>query len=134
LRSTIALTLALGATFAPNAWADPAPLPRAEAAIAARSQVPAPVRSNPDEQTAGHLQTGSPSSPAATLGRPNPDQQGSDVAVSQGVVALGSAGARGPGGMRGRGPNPAGSMFEHTPAPPPAIAQAPFHWGDAAIG
>jgi hypothetical protein len=48
-----ALTLALAATAAPCAWADPAPLARAEAAIAARQTPASPVvRPNADQQPA----------------------------------------------------------------------------------
>lgn len=47
-----ALALALAATAAPCAWADPAPLARAEAAIAARQTPASPVvRPNADQQS-----------------------------------------------------------------------------------
>ena len=48
--AAVAMTLALSACLAPIASADPAPLARAEAAVAA-SHSGAPVQPNPDEQT-----------------------------------------------------------------------------------
>ena len=49
--AAVAITLALTASLAPTASADPAPLARAEAAITA-THGSAPVRPNPDQQTA----------------------------------------------------------------------------------
>ena len=51
IRGTIALAAALTASLAPAAWADPAPLAKAEATIAANSQSSTTVRPNPDQQT-----------------------------------------------------------------------------------
>ncbi len=52
--AAVVITLALTASFAPVAAADPAPLDRAEAAIAA-AHSSIPVRPNPDDQTVGSL-------------------------------------------------------------------------------
>lgn len=70
----IALAAVLTASVAPNAWADPAPLAKAEAAIAANSQAATAVRPNPDQQSAGVALTGS-AAQTATVVQPNPDQQ-----------------------------------------------------------
>jgi hypothetical protein len=60
IRGTIALAAALTASLAPAAWADPAPLAKAEARIAANSQSSTAVQPNPDEQTASNA----PATPA----------------------------------------------------------------------
>jgi hypothetical protein len=73
--SAIALTLALGATVAPSASADPGPLARAEAAIAAQNQAGVAVRANPDEQVAGTRPNSPPSPRPVKVVLPNPDQQ-----------------------------------------------------------
>ncbi|HET7047360.1 MAG TPA: hypothetical protein VFI54_03745 [Solirubrobacteraceae bacterium] len=68
----VAITLAVVAA----AWADPAPLARAEAGSAASGAAGAAVRSNPDEQTNG-LTRATPSRPSVTTSvvRPNPHEQ-----------------------------------------------------------
>jgi hypothetical protein len=54
--AAVVLSLALTTSLAPTASADPAPLARAEAAIAATQSSP-PVRPNPDEQSANAAAT-----------------------------------------------------------------------------
>jgi hypothetical protein len=67
--AAVVITLALTASLASTASADPAPLARAEAAIAAAHNSPPVVRPNPDEQAAiAAAHTGVPVGP-------NPDQQ-----------------------------------------------------------
>jgi hypothetical protein len=74
--AAVALTLALTASLASTASADPAPLARAEAAIAAaRSSAPV-VRPNPDEQAA--IAAARSSAPVV---RPNPDEQAAIAAA-----------------------------------------------------
>jgi hypothetical protein len=75
ISGVIALAAVLTASVAPNAWADPAPLAKAEAAIAANSQAATAVRPNPDQQPTGVALTGSAPAQTATVVRPNPDQQ-----------------------------------------------------------
>ena len=68
--AVIATTLALTASLASTAIADPAPLARVEATIAATQSSAPVVRPNPDEQAAiaaAHNPT--------PIVRPNPDQQ-----------------------------------------------------------
>lgn len=52
--AAVAITLALAASLAPTASADPAPLAQAEAAIAATQGSPL-VRPNPDEQAVANI-------------------------------------------------------------------------------
>lgn len=56
ITAAVVISLALTSSLAPIASADPAPLTRAEAAIAATQPSP-PVRPNPDEQTANAAAT-----------------------------------------------------------------------------
>ena len=107
----IALTLALGATCAPGAWADPRPLAKAEAAIAAHSPAGLAVRANPDEQIAATRPTSPPSRQPTDVVLPNPDQQAPAVKP----VVYGSP---------------------KTPATLVRVVSPTggFDWGDAAIG
>jgi hypothetical protein len=57
IRGTIALAAALTASLAPAAWADPAPLAKTEARIAANSQSGTAVQPNPDEQIPSNAPT-----------------------------------------------------------------------------
>jgi hypothetical protein len=132
IRSTIALAVALTAGLAPAAWADPAPLARAEATIAANSQSNTALRPNPDQQTA----TG------ATA-----DSGPCSEVCSGGARSYGSA------SLRSRTPDDSGATLPHDSRPrwlaapslysapdsPPAAVRRPthnggFHWGDAGIG
>ena len=137
-RTTAALviTLALTASLASTASADPAPLARAEAAIAAAHSSPPVGRPNPDEQAAIAAAHSSPpvgrpnpdeqaaiaaahSSPP--VGRPNPDEQAAIAAAHSGVPV---------------GPNPhqqaAGSPSRTTVHV--TASNRGFDWGDAGIG
>jgi hypothetical protein len=71
-----ALAVAVALAVVAAAWADPAPLARAEAGSAANGAASAAVRSNPDEQTIG-LTRATPSRPSVTTSvvRPNPHEQ-----------------------------------------------------------
>jgi hypothetical protein len=104
IRGTIALAAALMASLAPAAWADPAPLAKPEAAIAANSQSSAAVRPNPDEQTASNA----PAITEASCG---------DVCSGHGYGAL-NVSTRTVPSVR-------------TPA---AGSSSGFDWGDAGIG
>jgi hypothetical protein len=70
------LAFAVALVVVPAAWADPAPLARAEAGIAASGAASAAVRSNPDEQTIG-LTRATQSRPSVTTSivRSNPHEQ-----------------------------------------------------------
>jgi hypothetical protein len=117
-----ALTLALAAAAAPCALADPAPLAKAEAAIAARQtpvvgpnadeqalltnvtplapkQAASPgVRSNPDEQPAAGLGAGTLATRVARVGAPAGGFDWRDAEIGAGasllLVGIGLAGAR----------------------------------------
>jgi hypothetical protein len=78
--AAVALTLALTASLASTASADPAPLARAEAAIAAARGSAPVVRPNPDEQAA--IAAARSSAPVV---RPNPDEQAAFAAARSGV-------------------------------------------------
>ena len=132
IRGTIALAAALTATLAPAAWADPAPLAKAAAAIAANSQSSTAVRPNPDQQTV----TGAPASPGPCS-----------------EVCSGGAGSYGLASQRSSTPAESGATLTHDSRPqavavhsrpstsstPPTVVRVVthnggFHWGDAGIG
>ena len=74
--AVIATTLALTASLASTAIADPAPLARVEATIAATQSSAPVVRPNPDEQAAIAAARNS-----APVVRPNPDEQAAIAAA-----------------------------------------------------
>ena len=132
VRGTIALAAALTASLAPAAWADPAPLAKAEATIAANSQSNTTVRPNPDEQTV----TGATANPGPC----------SEV-CSGGAESYGSA------SQRSGTPDESGATLPHDSRPrwaaapslystastPPTVVRVVthnggFHWSDAGIG
>jgi hypothetical protein len=132
IQGGVALAAALSASLAPAAWADPAPLAKAEATIGANSQSNTVVRPNPDEQT-------------GTGANPNPGP------CSE--VCSGGAGSYGSASQRSRTPDESGATLPHDSRPrslaapslhsttstQPAIVRvvthnAGFHWGDAGIG
>ena len=132
IRGTIALAAALTASLAPAAWADPAPLAKAEATIAANSQSNTAVRPNPDEQTV-----------TGATANPGPCSE----------VCSGGAGSYGSASQRSRTPDESGATLPHDSRPrrlaapslystastPPAVVpvvthNGGFHWGDAGIG
>jgi hypothetical protein len=114
--AAVVITLALTASLASTASADPAPLARAEAAIAAAHNSPPVVRPNPDEQAAIAAAHNSP-----PVVRPNPDEQAAIAAAHTGVPV---------------GPNPdqqtAGSPSQTTVHV--TASNRGFDWGDAGIG
>jgi hypothetical protein len=118
-RTTVAavITLALAASFAPTAAADPAPLNQAEAAIAAAHNG-VPARPNPDEQTVGSLSR----SPQLT------EKQVKAIADLQRAAA--QTGLH-PGVF---GPNPPRADNVGTGAPDSTNSNRGFDWGDAGIG
>jgi hypothetical protein len=71
-----ALVVAVAVALVPAAWADPAPLARAEAGSAVSGAASAAVRPNPDEQTI-RLTRATLSRPSVTTSgvRPNPNEQ-----------------------------------------------------------
>jgi hypothetical protein len=112
------ITLALAASFASTAAADPAPLNQAEAAIAAAHDG-VPARPNPDEQTAGSLSR----SPQLT------QKQVKAIADLQSAAA--QTGLH-PGVF---GPNPPqASNFATGAAQSTSSTNRGFDWGDAGIG
>ena len=129
IRGTISFAAALTAVLAPAAWADPAPLAKAPATIAANSQSSTAVRPNPDEQTV----TGA----TANTG---PCSE----------VCSGGAGSYGPASQRSSTPAEPSATLPHDSQPQavalPSTASGPptvvrvvthnggFHWGDAGIG
>jgi hypothetical protein len=114
--ASIVITLALGASFAPTAAADPAPLNRAEAEIAAaHSSIPAP---NPDKQPLSSL----PRSPRLT------EKQVKALADLQRAAV--QAGLH-PGVF---GPNPSRVSNTGTGAAHITASNRGFDWGDAGIG
>jgi hypothetical protein len=116
--AAVVITLALTASLAATASADPAPLARADAAIAA-THGSAPVRANPDQQTAT----------AATTYR-GPCSE----------ICSGSAGSYGSTGQPARTPVQGGATLPHDTASlaPTVVRVVPhsggFDWGDAGIG
>ena len=116
--AAVAITLALTASLAPIASADPAPLARAEAAITATHARPL-VRPNPDEQTAR----------AATT-YPGPCSE----------VCSGGAGSYGSTSQLATTPDKSGATLPNgTASPAPAVVRVVTHsggfdWGDAGIG
>jgi len=119
----IALAAALIVTVAPAAWADPPPLAKAEAAIAANSQARPAVRPNPDEQVASarpaHVAVPVAPSPAI---QPNPDEQAA-------ITATQSTGPHFEVIDNG------GYGFSNTPATIVRVTTpGGFDWGDAGIG
>ncbi len=116
--AAVAITLALTASLAPIASADPAPLAPAEVAIAA-THGSGPVGPNPDQQTAS----------AATT-YPGPCSE----------ICSGSAGGYGSTSQPARTPNEAGATVTHgTANPAPTVVRVVtqsggFDWRDAGIG
>jgi hypothetical protein len=130
IRGTIALAAALAASLAPAAWADPAPLAKAEATIAANSQSSTAVRPNPDEQTASDA----PAITGASCG---------DVCSGHGYgpvsVTIRAPATTAPCGdvCSGHGYGPVNVSTRAIPSVRPPSAAAPssgFDWGDAGIG
>jgi hypothetical protein len=78
--AAVVITLALTASLASTASADPARLARAEAAIAAAHRSAPVVRPNPDEQAA--IAAAHSSAPVV---RPNPDEQAAIAAAHRSV-------------------------------------------------
>jgi hypothetical protein len=118
-RTTVAVVimLALAASFAPTAAADPAPLNQAEAAIAAaHSGIPA--RPNPDEQTAGSLSR----SPQLTKKQVKAIAELQSAAVHAGLH---------PGVF---GPSRSQASKVGTDAAHITSSNRGFDWGDAGIG
>ena len=114
--TAVVITLALTGSLASTASADPAPLARAEAAIAAAQSSAPVVRPNPDEQAA--IAAAHSSAPVV---RPNPDEQAAIAAAHSGAPV---------------GPNPdqqaAGSQSRTTMNV--TASNGGFDWGDAGIG
>jgi hypothetical protein len=129
ITSAIALALALTASLAPAAWADPAPLAKAEATIAANSQSSTAVRPNPDEQTASNA----PAITGASCG---------DVCSGHGYgpvsVTTRAPATTAPCGdvCSGHGYGPVNVSTRAIPnvRPPGAAPSSGFDWGDAGIG
>jgi hypothetical protein len=132
IRGTIALAATLTAGLAPAAWADPAPLTKAEATIAANSQSSTAVRPNPDEQTV-----------TGATANPGPCSE----------VCSGGAGSYGSASQRSWTPDGSGATLPHDSRPrraaatslystasiPPTVVRvvthnSGFQWGDAEIG
>jgi hypothetical protein len=132
ITGTIALAAVLTATLAPAAWADPAPLAKAEATIAAHGRSNTAVRPNPDQQ---------PATRAATNAGPCSE------------VCSGGAGSYGSASHRAWTPDESGATLPHDPRPrwvaapslysnagtPPTVVRIVTHhggfdWGDAGIG
>jgi len=134
--TAVVITLALTGSLASTASADPAPLARAEAAIAAAQSSAPVVRPNPDEQAA--IAAAHSSAPVV---RPNPDEQAAIAAAhssapvvrpnpdEQAAIAAAHSGAP-------VGPNPdqqaAGSQSRTTMNV--TASNGGFDWGDAGIG
>ena len=132
IAAALALTLALAATVAPTAWADPPPLAHMESAIAANHGQSSTwvVRPNPDQQV---------------IANASPQSSGpcSEVCSSDGHGYPGAS-------QSFATPNDAGATLPHNPLPrplsnanptsttPTAIVRSTsdggFDWGDAAIG
>jgi hypothetical protein len=116
--AAVAITLALVASLAPIASADPAPLARAEAAITA-THGSSPVRPNADQQTA-----------PAGITYPRPCSE----------ICSGGASSYGSTSQAARTPNEAGATLTHgTASPAPTVVRVVTHpggfdWGDAGIG
>lgn len=130
IRGTIALAAALTASLAPAAWADPAPLAKTEARIAANSQSSTAVQPNPDEQTASNA----PAVTGASCG---------DICSGHGYgpvsVATRAPATTAPCGdvCSGHGYGPVNVSTRAIPSVRPPSAAAPssgFDWGDAGIG
>ena len=96
IRGTIALAAALTASLAPAAWADPAPLAKAEATIAANSQSNTTLRPNPDEQTV-----------TGATANPGPCSE----------ACSGGAGSYGSASQRSRTPDESGATLPHDSRP-----------------
>jgi len=132
ITGTIALAAALTAILAPAAWADPAPLARAEATIAANSQSNTAVRPNPDEQTVtGATANPGPCSEVCSGGA------GSYGSASQSSSTPDESGATLPHDSRPRAV--AAPSLYNTASTPPTVVRVvthngDFHWGDAGIG
>jgi hypothetical protein len=116
--AAVVITLALTASLAPTASADPAPLARAEAAITA-THGSAPVRPNPDNQTA---------TAATTYAGPCSE------------ICSGGAGSYGSTSQLARTPDKSRATLPHgTASPAPTVVRVVTHaggfdWGDAGIG
>jgi hypothetical protein len=130
--ATIALTLALTASLAPAAWADPAPLAKAEAAIAANSRSSTAIRPNPDEQTV----TGATADPGPC------SELCSGEARSYGLASPRSWTPDESGATLPHDPRPrwvaASSLYSTASTAPKTIRVITpgggFRWGDAGIG
>jgi hypothetical protein len=152
IRGTIALATALTASLAPPAWADPAPLARAEATIATNSQSKPAVRPNPDEQTTT-LATANPG-PCSEVCSGGAGSYGS---VSQGSRPPAESGPTQPhsgrprpsarsetqtlslAGIQRSGVQAGLQRLSSTASTPPTVVRVVthnggFHWGDAGIG
>ena len=124
ITATVALAAALTASLSPVAWADPAPLAKAAATIAANSQSSTAVRPNPDEQTV----TGATANPGPC----------SEV-CSGGAGSYGSAGQRSSTPDESQPRSAAASSLHSTASTPPTVVRVVthtggFHWSDAGIG
>jgi hypothetical protein len=155
IRGTIALAAALTASLAPAAWADPAPLAKAEARIAANSQSSTAVQPNPDEQTAsnapavtgascGDVCSGHGYGPVSVATRaPATTAPCGDVCSGHGYgpvsVATRAPATTAPCGdvCSGHGYGRVNVSTRAIPSVRPPSAAAPssgFDWGDAGIG
>jgi hypothetical protein len=130
IKGTIALAAALTASLAPAAWADPAPLAKAEARIAASRQSSTAVQPNADEQTPSNT----PAVTAASCGDACSGHGYGPVSVSTRALATTA-----PCGdvCSGHGYGPVNVSTRAIPSVRPPSAPAPssgFDWGDAGIG
>jgi hypothetical protein len=124
--AVVAISIALTASLAPIAAADPPPLAHAEAAIAT-AHSNAPVRPDPDEQTVT----------AATVGTGPCSEVCSGGAASYGPVSQPSSAPR--YSVPALPYSGLGTTAQDTAGSPPTVVRvvAPnggFDWGDAAIG
>jgi hypothetical protein len=132
IRATVTLAVAFTAGLSAAAWADPAPLAKSEATIAANSRSNITVRPNPDEQaTRGATASPGPCSEVCSGGA------GSYGAVSQHSTPPDESGATLPHDPRPRWL--AAPSLYGIASPPPAVVRVVthnggFHWNDAGIG
>jgi hypothetical protein len=128
--NAILLTLALTASVAPVAWADPPPQANAEAATAANhSLASTPVRPNPDQQTVTGATT--PAGPCSEV------CSGGGYGYVTPLFSTGNqTGATLPHDPRPR-PTVLSTAYNTTSTPATVVRVAPdgsFDWGDAGIG
>ena len=127
IRGTITLAAALTASLAPAAWADPAPLAKTEATVAAASQSSTAVRPNPDQQTVtGATANPGPCSEVCSGGAGSYGSASQSQALSLAEIQRGAAAA----GLH---------RLYSTASTPPAVVRVVthnggFHWSDAGIG